>query len=100
MIAKSLGYVYTNDDARLSTDAVYLHGIIFTSASSSGTLLLYDGLDTITGRLFAEIRALNNTSHSIMFPKPVLFKKGIYVDRSSSTVVTLLTEPYNESESE
>jgi len=60
-------------------NSCHLVGVIVTSKDSkSGYVDVYDGENTAQEKVM-RVRAVQNTSRPVMFPKPVIMRRGLYV---------------------
>lgn len=57
-----------------------LTGLIVHSTDATGKITLYDGQDTLSGKLVGNIASPTNVPFYYSFTIPVLFENGIYVD--------------------
>lgn len=57
-----------------------LTGVLVHSTDATGKVVLYDGQDTLSGKLFGNIASPTNTPFYYSIAYPVLFENGIYVD--------------------
>ena len=60
-------------------NSCHLVGVIVTSKdNASGYIDVYDGENTSQEKVM-RVRAVQNTSRPVMFPKPVIMRRGLYV---------------------
>jgi len=79
MPEKGTAYDRRTASAIIHKNSCHLVGIIVTSKDSkSGYVDVYDGENTSQEKVM-RVRALQNDSRPVMFPKPVLMRRGLYV---------------------
>ena len=65
--------------------------ILFWPGGADEEVLVYDGRDATSGRLFCKVLVKNEESRSVALGNGVLFGSGIYVDAQNSDDETTIT---------
>jgi len=83
-----VGFVTIKGDGLAVGGPCLLCGLILWPDDDADYCTVYDGLDATSGKKFARIEAAGQTSKELLFPHPVRFDHGVYVDGLDSAVET------------
>jgi len=90
----AFGFTQIKSDQIVNEGHTLLAGFIIEASADPGDVSLYEGLDASSGRYFGKFKGLTNDSKPIIFPVPVYFDRGLFVDVGSNvTGVTLIWAP-------
>ena len=85
MPEKEVAYDRRAASGIIHKNSCHLVGVIVTSKdNASGYIDVYDGENTSQEKVM-RVRAIQNTSRTVMFPKPVIMRRGLYVDLNSDS---------------
>ncbi len=88
-----MAWTNITDNARITTHAAKLHGLVILASTTGGDVTVYAGQDD-GGRKIGRFEGVADHSRPINFRPPLECESGIYVDVGSSiTEVLVLWEP-------
>lgn len=91
---KGISWLTVTADTLVSTKPVWFYGAIILTSVTGGDATIYNGHDAAAGRKWARLEGIANESRPVIFPKPFLFDRGLYIDVGSDvTEVTVGFEP-------
>lgn len=90
-------YVYLGASQVVHRKKCLLHGIIVTpDGTNSSYADIYDGESTSEDQV-ARVRCVSSTSNPVIFDKPILMQKGLYISFGTNlSSVTVFSEPVKE----
>lgn len=83
MLQGCAGWTLVTGDLLITEQPALLHGIVVDASSLGGSVTLYDGTDSISGRKIGKIRGAENISRNVHFHPPLLCLNGLYVGECS-----------------
>ena len=90
----NIGWSRVGVSGRVTADRAKVWGIVVIPSAAAAVTSLYDGLDASSGRQFGPFHVSTKTSTPFMFPYPINFDRGIYVDLTTNmTAVIVIWEP-------
>ena len=94
MSQSGFGWTRVISDSVITQGKCVVAGLIINASTDAGDVSLYDGLDTLSGRLFDTFQGLANESKVISFPAQIHFDSGLLIDIGSNiTSVTVIWLP-------
>lgn len=81
------GFVRIAGDGLVVEGSFVLLGLLWNCDKNDETCALYDGLDAVQGKPFAELIGDGNSFYDIPFGDGVRFDNGLYVDQTTANDV-------------
>ena len=88
------GYVTIKGDGLAIEGPCLVHGLILQPDASADYCTVYDGLDATSGKEFVVIDTSTIITRELLFPCPVRFDRGVYIDGLDSAVKTTVLFHY------
>lgn len=93
------GWTRLTGDARLSDGPCWFYGVIINASAATNAVGIYDGLDAGSGRYFGALTGRGTGSTDILFPAPIPFGRGLFVDIGVNiTECTVIWRPMTDEE--
>ena len=76
------------------TGPCYVLHVLFHPDAGGDHVVLYDGVDALSGRVFHDLEAATATTLEVSFGEGVRFEQGIYVNMVDNSIkVTVVFQP-------
>lgn len=87
-MVEECGYVTITGDGLAVEGSCLVHGLILQPDANADYCTVYDGLDAVSGKVFVVIDTSIVVTRELIFPCPVRFDLGVYIDGLDSAVRT------------
>lgn len=74
----------------MSSDPVWLWGVVILASAAGGDATLYQGQDAGSGDVLGSFKGAANVSNPVMFPRPVYCDRGLYLSIGSNITNVIL----------